>query len=111
MVRNVAIVLLRRRIISLPPLPPTTRRTFHHTSYYQFRYRMSQSQPSEQTVLRWNEERTVAIAAVRRACIVTQKVFETLVKTDFMTKDDSSPVTGVYCSLLLVMMLSCKPWR
>ncbi|KAF9449359.1 3(2),5-bisphosphate nucleotidase HAL2 [Macrolepiota fuliginosa MF-IS2] len=46
-----------------------------------------------QPVLPYNKERTVAISAVRRACIVTQKVFETLVNTEFITKGDESPVT------------------
>jgi len=51
-------------------------------------------QSSDQPPLPWNYERTVAISAVRRACIVTKKVFETLVNTDYMTKNDQSPVTG-----------------
>ena len=52
-------------------------------------------QSHDQPPLPWNHERTVAISAVRRACIVTKKVFETLVNTDYMTKNDQSPVTGV----------------
>jgi len=56
-------------------------------------HRMLQSH--DQPPLPWNHERTVAISAVRRACIVTKKVFETLVNTDYMTKNDQSPVTGV----------------
>jgi len=51
-------------------------------------------QSSDQPLLPWNYERTVAISAVRRACIVTKKVFETLVNTDYITKNDQSPVTG-----------------
>ncbi|KAL9713183.1 3'(2'),5'-bisphosphate nucleotidase [Leucoagaricus gongylophorus] len=50
-------------------------------------------QSHDQPPLPWNHERTVAISAVRRACIVTKKVFETLVNTDYMTKNDQSPVT------------------
>ncbi|KXN82483.1 3'(2'),5'-bisphosphate nucleotidase [Leucoagaricus sp. SymC.cos] len=50
-------------------------------------------QTSPPANLDWHHERAVAISAVRRACIVTQKVFETLVSTDHMTKGDSSPVT------------------
>ena len=40
-----------------------------------------------------HEER-VAIAAVRRACVLTSKVFETLIKNETLVKGDKSPVTG-----------------
>ena len=39
-------------------------------------------------------EKQVAIAAVRRACVLTASVFNNLVKNETLTKDDSSPVTG-----------------
>jgi 3'(2'), 5'-bisphosphate nucleotidase len=46
-------------------------------------------------------EKLVAIAAVRRACILTNSVFNQLVKNETLTKDDKSPVTGadtlLYC--------------
>ncbi|KAH8105309.1 3(2),5-bisphosphate nucleotidase HAL2 [Cristinia sonorae] len=35
----------------------------------------------------------VAIAAVRRACVLTTSVFNNLVKNETLTKDDASPVT------------------
>ncbi len=54
-----------------------------------------------QPILPWNHERAVAISAVRRACIVTQKVFDTLVAEDYMTKGDESPVTGTFLFLSL----------
>lgn len=38
-------------------------------------------------------EKQVAIAAVRRACILTSSVFNKLVKGESLTKDDKSPVT------------------
>jgi 3'(2'), 5'-bisphosphate nucleotidase len=50
-------------------------------------------------VLPFADERIVAISAVRRACIVTQKVFETMVKADHFTKSDESPVTGSFVLL------------
>lgn len=42
-------------------------------------------------------EKRVAIAAVRRACLVTCTVFNQLVrdKTDTIKKEDESPVTGI----------------
>jgi 3'(2'), 5'-bisphosphate nucleotidase len=39
-------------------------------------------------------EKQVAVAAVRRACVLTNSVFNTLVKNETLTKDDKSPVTG-----------------
>ena len=36
----------------------------------------------------------IAIAAVRRACVLTASVFNKLVKQETLTKDDKSPVTG-----------------
>lgn len=39
-------------------------------------------------------EQQVAIAAVRRACVLTNSVFNKLVKNETVTKDDKSPVTG-----------------
>ena len=39
-------------------------------------------------------EKQVAIAAVRRACALTDSVFNKLVKNETLTKDDKSPVTG-----------------
>ncbi|KAI0942259.1 hypothetical protein AcW1_002935 [Taiwanofungus camphoratus] len=38
-------------------------------------------------------EKQVAIAAVRRACVLTSSVFNQLVKNETLTKDDKSPVT------------------
>ncbi|TCD64798.1 hypothetical protein EIP91_003610 [Steccherinum ochraceum] len=38
-------------------------------------------------------EKQVAIAAVRRACILTSSVFNNLVKNETLTKEDASPVT------------------
>ena len=43
-------------------------------------------------------EKQIAIAAVRRACVLTASVFNTLVKQETLTKDDSSPVTGAFLS-------------
>ena len=39
-------------------------------------------------------ETQIAIAAVRRACVLTASVFNKLVKQETLTKDDKSPVTG-----------------
>ncbi len=39
-------------------------------------------------------ERQLAISAVRRACVLTNSVFNKLVKNETLTKDDKSPVTG-----------------
>ena len=41
-------------------------------------------------------EKQIAIAAVRRACALTSSVFNKIVKQETVTKEDSSPVTGVY---------------
>ncbi|KAI0357248.1 3',5'-bisphosphate nucleotidase [Trametes cingulata] len=38
-------------------------------------------------------EKQVAVAAVRRACVLTASVFNKLVKQETLTKDDKSPVT------------------
>ncbi|KAK0219667.1 nucleotidase HAL2 [Armillaria nabsnona] len=38
-------------------------------------------------------ERQLAISAVRRACVLTNSVFNKLVKNETLTKDDKSPVT------------------
>ena len=46
-------------------------------------------------------EKQIAIAAVRRACVLTASVFNTLVKQETLTKDDSSPVTGAFLSRML----------
>ena len=48
------------------------------------------------TTLPYAAEKQIAIAAVRRACVLTASVFNKLVKQETMTKDDSSPVTGAY---------------
>ena len=40
-------------------------------------------------------EKQVALAAVRRACSLTDLVFNKLVKTETFTKGDKSPVTGI----------------
>lgn len=42
-------------------------------------------------------EKRVAVAAVRRACLVTCTVFDQLVRdrTDTLSKEDESPVTGI----------------
>ena len=39
-------------------------------------------------------EQQIAIAAVRRACVLTASVFNKLVKQETPTKDDLSPVKG-----------------
>lgn len=95
LVRNAPILLLRR----------VASRSFH-TSIYFHKMLPLNGQP----VLPWNEERIVAISAVRRACIVTQRVFETLVNTEYMTKNDESPVTGTYfgsCRMLFYETDDC----
>lgn len=48
-------------------------------------------------------EKQVAIAAVRRACVLTASVFNKLVKQETMTKEDASPVTGA-CTRLLQLV-------
>lgn len=45
-------------------------------------------------------EKQVAIAAVRRACVLTSSVFNQLVKNETLTKDDKSPVTGGWSKML-----------
>ncbi|EIW53050.1 3',5'-bisphosphate nucleotidase [Trametes versicolor FP-101664 SS1] len=48
-------------------------------------------------------EKQVAIAAVRRACVLTASVFNKLVKQETMTKEDASPVTvGDYAAQAVV---------
>jgi 3'(2'), 5'-bisphosphate nucleotidase len=44
--------------------------------------------------LTFSTEKQVAVAAVRRACLLTSSVFNKLVKNETLTKDDKSPVTG-----------------
>ncbi|PCH34604.1 3(2),5-bisphosphate nucleotidase HAL2 [Wolfiporia cocos MD-104 SS10] len=41
----------------------------------------------------YDAERQVAVAAVRRACVLTSSVFNKLVRNETLTKDDKSPVT------------------
>ena len=41
-------------------------------------------------------EQQVAIAAVRRACVLTTTVFNKLVAGETLVKGDKSPVTGRY---------------
>jgi 3'(2'), 5'-bisphosphate nucleotidase len=45
-------------------------------------------------------EKNVAITAVRRACALTDSVFNKLVKNETLTKDDKSPVTGKSASVV-----------
>ena len=51
-------------------------------------------------------EKQVAIAAVRRACTLTDSVFNKLVKNETLTKDDKSPVTGKSTLIALSQILS-----
>jgi len=44
--------------------------------------------------LAFSAEKQLAVAAVRRACLLTSSVFNKLVKNETLTKDDKSPVTG-----------------
>ena len=60
----------------------------------------------------YTAEKQVAISAVRRACVLTDLVFNKLVKNETLTKDDKSPVTGelaspdfIICLLLLMIIL------
>jgi len=80
--------------------------TFPRTCVFRIYHTARMIQSSDQPPLPWSYERTVAISAVRRACIVTKKVFETLVNTDYMTKNDQSPVTGAlsFCSVFSLIM-------
>lgn len=41
-------------------------------------------------------EKEVAVAAVMRACSLTSSVFNNLIKGETLSKDDKSPVTGLY---------------
>lgn len=50
-------------------------------------------------------EKQVAIAAVRRACTLTDSVFNKLVKNETLTKDDKSPVTGKSTLVVLSQFL------
>ncbi|KAI0791243.1 3',5'-bisphosphate nucleotidase [Abortiporus biennis] len=43
--------------------------------------------------LTYSAEQKLALAAVRRACVLTDSVFHKLVKNETLTKDDKSPVT------------------
>ncbi|EKM74852.1 hypothetical protein AGABI1DRAFT_123514 [Agaricus bisporus var. burnettii JB137-S8] len=52
------------------------------------------------------DEKDVAISAVRRACIVTQKVFESMGDMDYLTKSDESPVTiGDFAAQALISQM------
>ena len=53
-------------------------------------------------------EKQIAIAAVRRACVLTASVFNKIVKKETVTKEDSSPVTGA-SSRLLSPMCAMRP--
>jgi len=46
-------------------------------------------------------EKQFAVAAVRRACLLTDKVFNTLVKGETLVKGDKSPVTGLHLHLYI----------
>ena len=48
------------------------------------------------STLPYAAEKQIAIAAVRRACVLTASVFNKLVKQETLTKGDKSPVTGAY---------------
>ena len=48
-----------------------------------------------------DEAADAAIAAVRRACVLTASVFNKLVKQETLTKGDKSPVTGACIPFLL----------
>ena len=52
-------------------------------------------------------ETQIAIAAVRRACVLTASVFNKLVKQETLTKDDKSPVTGA-CSCSSRHAIACR---
>ncbi len=56
------------------------------------------------TMSTYAAEKQVAIAAVRRACTLTASVFNKLVKNETLTKDDKSPVTGMYQLLAMYML-------
>ena len=55
----------------------------------------------------YTAEKQVAISAVRRACILTDSVFNKLVKNETLTKDDKSPVTGELWSRLILLFVYC----
>ena len=59
-------------------------------------------------------EKQIAIAAVRRACVLTASVFNTLVKQETLTKDDSlhlRPAEVIPRSLEMSMHESWRvPW-
>ena len=46
--------------------------------------------------LKFALEKQVAIAAVQRACRLTSSVFNKLVTSETVTKNDKSPVTGMF---------------
>jgi len=52
-------------------------------------------------------EKQVALAAVRRACSLTDSVFNKLVRTETFTKEDTSPVTGIL-NHLFNYQVSCE---
>ncbi|KZP07041.1 3(2),5-bisphosphate nucleotidase HAL2 [Athelia psychrophila] len=57
----------------------------------------------------YSNEKQVAIAAVRRACILTNSVFNKLVKNETLTKDDKSPVTvGDYAAQAVINTILSK---
>jgi 3'(2'), 5'-bisphosphate nucleotidase len=57
--------------------------------------------------LTYEAEKQVAIAAVRRACVLTTSVFNKLVKNETLTKDDKSPVTGTSSMKHVVAGICC----
>ena len=59
-------------------------------------------------VVSYAAEKQIAIAAVRRACVPTASVFNTLVKQETLTKDDSSPVTGAFSSRTRMLEIRCR---
>ena len=72
--------------------------TFHGISV--LKATMTSSASSQQA---YHLERSVAIAAVTRACSLTSKVFQNLVTADTVTKKDKSPVTvGDYSAQAVV---------
>ncbi|KAI0327893.1 hypothetical protein GY45DRAFT_1372845, partial [Cubamyces sp. BRFM 1775] len=55
------------------------------------------------STLPYAAEKQIAIAAVRRACVLTASVFNKLVKQETLTKGDKSPVTvGDYSAQAVV---------
>lgn len=55
-------------------------------------------------------EKQVAIAAVRRACILTNSVFNQLVKGETLTKEDASPVTGLPFTQIYPCCITNQSW-